>query len=381
MRIARRAPNVRTGCMIGGCMIGWLLVGCEPLPPDAAGDPGESRSLEDDFVLDPASADRVGRFEQAVTSGDGPNGAHVLFLNFDGATITKASDNPALNRSFIPNGSTTVIPSFDDTRFAQVYTRADAINKVVDYANGFYANYNVMIVTTRPASGRYTMMMVGGTATLVGSGGSVVGIAPLDCGNQTEGNVGFAFAASLITSNRTTKSSADTALRELALTIVHEAGHSYGLEHVNNQADIMYPSVSTGQTGFLGVSTVSQTPRSCGSGTTQDTAGTLASNLGTRQGPLPDLGGAPADLASGAKDLGGSGKDSGGFTAGADLGGQGEADLGDPNLPGDHVTPDPPGGGRAGQGGCSLMGGSATLPPAFALLGLTLLGLVLRRRL
>src|SRR5882672_9364646 len=102
-----------------------LLTSCAPLPSGT--DEQSPRLLEDDFVLDPSSLDRVGRFDQAVTTGDGPSGAHILFLNFDGATITRGSDNPALNRSFIPNSTTTVIPAFDDSKFSAVYTRSQAI--------------------------------------------------------------------------------------------------------------------------------------------------------------------------------------------------------------------------------------------------------------
>src|SRR6185436_3900272 len=103
------------------CTVLLLFTACSPVEPE------ETHSLDDDFVIDPASRDRVGRFEQGVTTGDGPGGAHVLFLNFDGATITRGSDNPGLNRSFIPNSTTTVIPSFDDTRVGMFYNRAAAI--------------------------------------------------------------------------------------------------------------------------------------------------------------------------------------------------------------------------------------------------------------
>ncbi len=353
------------------CTVLLLLTGCAPLPSGT--DEQAPRLLEDDFVLDPSSQDRVGRFDQAVTTGDGANGAHILFLNFDGATIARGNDNPSLNRSFIPNSTTTVIPPFDDTKFSAVYTRAQAIDAVLGYANGFYAAYNVQIVTTRPASGRYTMMMVGGTAMLVGSGGSVVGIAPLDCGNGNESNVGFAFSASLIPSARTTKSSADTALRELALTIVHEAGHSYGLEHSANQTDIMYPSVSPGQTGFNGAAAYAQPPSQCSNGTTQNTGALLANNIGTRVGGPPDLGGGTPDLGTKPPDLGGANdagapKDQG---TSKDQGGFGEADLagggGDPGTEDPSATLDGGSGKRTPGGGCQMGGADRASQPWWAL--------------
>jgi MYXO-CTERM domain-containing protein len=365
------------------CTVLLLFTACSPVEPMS--DSETPMLLDDDFVMDPASLDPIGRFEQGVTTGDGPGGAHVLFLNFDGATITRGSDNPGLNRSFIPNSASTVIPPFDDSRVAMFYTRAAAINEVVKYSNGFYANYNVHIVTTRPASGRYSMFMVGGTATLVGSGGSVVGIAPLDCGNANESNVGFAFSASLIPSNRTSLNSANNALRQLAITIVHEAGHAYGLEHTSNTADIMYPSVAQGQASFANTAaSFAQPPSRCSNGTTQNTGALLATNIGVRSGPLPDLGGGPADLGTkppdmtsgGPKDMGAP-KDSGSAKDGGGIGVADLADGTDPTDPGEEPTLDgSAGGGRGGGGmggGCAVAASQApsTLPlPALLLLGL-----------
>jgi hypothetical protein len=372
------------------CTVLLLFTACSPVESMSESESEPTLLLDDDFVIDPASQGPIGRFDHAVTTGDGPGGAHVLFLNFDGATITRGSDNPGLNRSFIPNNTTTVIPPFDDTKVAMFYNRAAAINEVVKYSNGFYANYNVHIVTTRPASGRYSMFMVGGTATLVGSGGGVVGIAPLDCGNANESNVGFAFSASLIPSTRTSLTSANNALRQLAITIVHEAGHAYGLEHTSNTADIMYPSVAQGQASFANTSAAfAQPPSRCSNGTTQNTGALLATNIGTRVGPPPDLGGGPVDLGSkppdlasgGAKDMGapkdsGTSKDSG--AGSADLAdGTDPNDPNDPNDPGEEPKLD--GGGRGGGGmggGCAVAGPTPGDPIALPLPALLLLGLV-----
>jgi MYXO-CTERM domain-containing protein len=241
-----------------------------------------------------------------------------------------------------------------------------------------YLPYNVDIVSTRPTAGRYSMMMIGGTATLVGSGGGVVGIAPLDCGNSNESNVGFAFSASLVQSNRTSQASADRALREIALTAAHEAGHAYGLEHVNNTADIMYPSVSQGQATFAGSAAIAQPPKQCGSGTTQNTGGTLGNNVGLRSGPAPDLGlppqgdlGKPADMKGAAADLSTAPTGDMATALTGDLAGAAGSDLGTPGG-----SDPPPGGGCS----CDVSSQRGSLPAPLAMLALVFIGGLARRR-
>jgi len=60
-------------------------------------------------------------------------------------------------------------------------------------------------------------------------GAGVAGIAPLDIGNANPSDIGFAFVQS--GEDNTT----------LAQVIAHEAGHTYGLVHVSNNQDLMYP--------------------------------------------------------------------------------------------------------------------------------------------
>src|SRR5260221_14430962 len=97
----------------------FSALGCQaPTPTPFAGD-----------VYLPAHG-AVGVRESAVTTGDGPNGAHIIFLNFDGATVKPPSgwnDNSATNSSQIANGTAT-LPAFDASPYAPSFTRQTAIN-------------------------------------------------------------------------------------------------------------------------------------------------------------------------------------------------------------------------------------------------------------
>ncbi len=269
------------------------VAGCQPsagttiLP--SGSDPGAA-SLANDFVVDRSSPPLVGVNRQELTVGDGPKGEQVLFLNFDGATIKRvdktANDDSSINTSAIVDtvsvGQTIVFPAFDSTPYAPDFTDATARTFIVDKVKTWYEQYNVFVTTTRPASGRYTMLMVGGSVgTFLVNPGASVGIAPLDCDNQRQLNIGFSFAVSVMGAAPTTLMQRQSRLFAVAMTVAHEAGHTFGLEHVNNMIDIMTASVSLNVTGFLvPANPLTEGNATCGSGTTESTDGRLKLNLG-----------------------------------------------------------------------------------------------------
>ncbi len=191
----------------------------------------------------------IGEHEQAVTKGDGPNGAHIIFLNFGGATVkppTGFADNSATNQSQIANGTDTIAP-FDASPYAPAFTAATAEQQVANYFSGFYSAFNVQVVTTRPTGVRYTMCLIGGDPSALGIGQGAAGIAPLDCGNQNEPDVTYAFSAVLDPNNT---GSATASLKAIAVTAAQETAHSFGLGHTTNKQDIMYPQLTGQETGF-----------------------------------------------------------------------------------------------------------------------------------
>jgi hypothetical protein len=113
------------------------------------------------------------------SDGSGPrlaSGAHVYFLNFDGQALTSGADDPAANRSSLL-GTSVTLPAY----IAGDVARATKIQAIVSEANAILAPYDVALVTTRPASGSYDMLVAGGTSQQAGFPAGLLGTAPVDC--------------------------------------------------------------------------------------------------------------------------------------------------------------------------------------------------------
>src|SRR4051812_43046538 len=108
---------IKAGCAVPLCV--GLLSSCQAPP-------GRDDLVAGDLLI---SSSKLGSYERAITTGDGPNGAHIIYLNFEGVTATAPAgfrDNSARNESQIPHQSTT-IPPFDATGFAPAFSRAAVI--------------------------------------------------------------------------------------------------------------------------------------------------------------------------------------------------------------------------------------------------------------
>jgi hypothetical protein len=207
----------------------------------------------------------------------GANGRHILFANFEGADVRPGStagnsyENIGLRAMDLVDKGVISMPPYapDDPK------RLDKILAIQKKVAGWYADMNVDVVISRPLRGDYLMTVVGGKQSDIVEMDGVVGISPLDCYNSVEANLNYAFSGSL-------SENAD----QTAVTIAHEAGHSYGLVHTTNPKDIMFPSVSMVD-GFVGGPAADTPP--CGKmpGDSQDSKQTLIDNLGPRQGSPP----------------------------------------------------------------------------------------------
>jgi hypothetical protein len=284
----RRLLMTKATRLLGILALG-IATGCQQAPHGPA--------AGQDFFVPPASLDSVGVRRFNLTTGDGPNGAHIIFLNFDGAMLSAPpngyGDDASQNQSWIAGGAINY-PAFDAKPYAPAFTRDAAINAITNIFKQIYAPINVVVTTTRPPSGKsYTMCMVGGSPQLIGQQTGVAGIAPLDCGNQNESDVTYAFSADL---DPSTTGSASESLRAIASTAAQETAHSYGLGHTTNKTDIMYPELLPGQNSFGGPTSVQQDGSGkCGDGKTQDSLGMLKNVLGAssgmmQTGPTPMVG-------------------------------------------------------------------------------------------
>jgi Bacterial Ig domain len=179
----------------------------------------------------------------------------VIYLNFsDGTeTLTRAeNDNAVLNQSAL--GAVTPYPAFTWPGIADgSISRRDLVRTIAERVNEVFLPYNVLITTTRPASGPYTMVMIGGSPTLFGFDARIGGVALMDCNNQSATNIVFAFPTALRGS-----------LHGLFVTAAQEAAHAYGLEHTVDTTDIMYPKVDPAQREFANRENAISGDRLCG---------------------------------------------------------------------------------------------------------------------
>ncbi len=166
--------------------------------------------------------------------------SQILWVNFKGASLTKGFQD---GQSFILCKASATIPA------AGLSPADEAL--VVSGVQQFYddAGATLTVTAQQPASGEYTTIHVSGSYSDLGCiGNGVLGIAPFDVGNANHSDVGFAFV----------KNAGGASV--IAETVAHEAGHSFGLEHVSNDKDLMYASNSPNITGFAS-SSVSGTNR------------------------------------------------------------------------------------------------------------------------
>ncbi len=168
----------------------------------------------------------------------GSSGRAVIYLNFEGQQLRYGGSSSKQNTSWIlPQGWTVNVPAFHTGTLGNV-NRAQAIAQIVEWVRHDYRHWDAVITTTRPTSGDYTMVVIGGRPQLIGESNSTVGIAPLDSGNANRNDVVFVFSESIYD------------LRQVASCISHEAGHSFGLEHVEPTSAIMYPTLLSGTLTF-----------------------------------------------------------------------------------------------------------------------------------
>ncbi len=203
----------------------------------------------------------------------GPRPA-TLFLNFEGANLQGDAEDSRTDSTLIGYAG-----PFEG--YGSGTKRAAVLQAVWQDWTPFAAE----ITDTRPDEGDYTMVMVGPTNFTEGS----LGIALLDCGNAwTSNNVVFAFH----------HAEDDFTAAATATTISQEIAHSFGLEHVDDDADIMYPYNTGGDPSFtdvchpvreaagIGILCTEQHEASCGSPEHQNGYAELMRSMGPRPADL-----------------------------------------------------------------------------------------------
>jgi hypothetical protein len=144
-------------------------------------------------------------------------GGHVIYVNFDGPTLTPGEEDDArVDVTVIGDLAIELAP----------YEASDAHKlEIVGRVDDLYQDFDVCVTRTRPVTGDYTMAVVTPTNPF---GGSVFGIAGPDCGNANPNNIVFAFFEP---TGRFQASSIGT-------VIAGNLGHSYGLDqHASDRDD------------------------------------------------------------------------------------------------------------------------------------------------
>ncbi len=159
------------------------------------------------------------------------SGATVIYVNFDGVTLTAAQEEDATRN--LHYGQECTVPAID------LLSPANR-EIIVEYVRRDYGAFNVQVVDRRPTSGVYHMAVVGGCPDVCGlwkRDAGVGGCAGLDCGNASEKNIAYVYPLNYLgrCGNAQPVSPDDWVLAEIAIAISHEMGHAFGLDHTSHE--------------------------------------------------------------------------------------------------------------------------------------------------
>ncbi len=179
-----------------------------------------------DAPLPPAPAHRYGNDEPTFRRTPGAN--TVLFVNFDGVELGDC--NPSNSKKNCHWYNHDPIPPFS----GDLTARVSVLQAMRRHADA----YGIRITGVRPpADVDYTMVVYGGTEEKY----EALGSAPSgDCFDENPNEIAFAHLdgelAGWITAGAT--------------TALHEAAHTWGLDHVDLEGEIMFPSGNNTPTAF-----------------------------------------------------------------------------------------------------------------------------------
>jgi hypothetical protein len=144
----------------------------------------------------------------------------IYFLNFDGQVLTPGADDPVQNRSQLIS-QTVAIPTY----LAGDPKRAAKIQSIIREVKAILAPYNIKIVTSRPQSGPYDMMVAGGSSRQAGLPAGIGAVAVIDCTAALPHHVSLLFD--------------QTTGHEAARQIIGSLGISHGISASTKSTDCM----------------------------------------------------------------------------------------------------------------------------------------------
>ena len=186
---------------------------------DNADDDDADDDDDDDDDDDAGTAGEESGGEESGESGgtiDPPKDATVVFVNFDGPTLTGGTDD-----------STNDVTQIGEmTGDLEPYGEGPIRDEIVEHAQSLFAGLNVVVTGERPDDGDYIMAVVTPSNPF---GGAPQGVSPIDCEDSNPRNIVFLFFS--LGDGFSAEHIGSTVARQSAFTI--------GLEHVDAREDLL----------------------------------------------------------------------------------------------------------------------------------------------
>ena len=124
--------------------------------------------------------------QDAPTTTAACGNGRKLYLAFEGVTITHGATDSTTNTAAWIGVTTAAVPAFHPG----LTNRATEIQNIVDGVKSRLSATPIEVVTTRPATGPYVMVVLGGSNSIVGSNYSYA-TSDHDCGDLVKNDVGW----------------------------------------------------------------------------------------------------------------------------------------------------------------------------------------------
>ena len=221
-------PTAPASAAPGATPSGPVITPAHPPQPSAS-----PRYAGRTFAMDapiPQAPAQLGLSPQGEVSARELGTPTTLFVNFDGVHLEPCAVSNSKKDCHWYN-TDDPFPAFSGTIQTQV--------SILQAMRRDASDYGIRITATRPPDDEdYTMIVYGGTEMDYGALGS----APAgDCGNQLPNQIVFAHLDGEL--NDWVNGGATAAL--------HEAAHSWGLDHIDTSPSIMFPAGNNAATTFL----------------------------------------------------------------------------------------------------------------------------------
>lgn len=151
----------------------------------------------------------------------------ILYLAMDGVTL-----RPTCGSGDSANSALNCSPLVDNETAFPAYGSGQQQAALFAQLQEYYEPFNLILSTARPPDWvPYTMAVVGGSAGQAGQPNGVCGVANVACDGLKRNHVSLTFPQSC---------------GGTAATAAQETSHNWGLEHTDNQTDLLYPFNSGG---------------------------------------------------------------------------------------------------------------------------------------